>query len=47
MIPELPEALGRDLATRRGPGLFITRNNLELGSALKTRFPDIDWTPLS
>ena len=47
MIPELPEALGRDLATRRGPGLFITRNNLELGSALKTRFSDIVWTLLT
>ena len=47
LIPELPEALGRDLATRRGPGLFITRNNLELGSALTTRFSDIDWTLLT
>jgi len=47
LSPELPEALGRDLATRRGQGLFITRNNLELGSTLTTGFPGIEWTLLT
>ena len=40
---ELPEELARRLASQRGQGLLITRNNVGLHDTLRARFPQIDW----
>jgi glycosyltransferase involved in cell wall biosynthesis len=42
-----PASLQNDLAARRGPALFLTRNHHALARELALRFPHLEWTVLT
>jgi len=47
VIPDWPRELTRDLTSRRGPALFLTRNNLPFARDLETGFTNLEWTVLT